>query len=224
MPQLFQRTFFFFFFFFFFFSAYTTRVAKAQTTLQVCPLDVQRLEFTGINETCSRPNDENLCSQCPLTIIQRIVDGGYSVEEINALPIERCLLENLPYMLESGATLLALLALQSCDFDSGNLAANILNNVTFPPPYPGLPTEWLRSNETSSASPPTSSSSSEEEEEEEVAKTSGPPAGEEEQEKKSVPMESSSSSSSSASARARFSTTRVLASCASVVLLASALL
>jgi len=220
MPQLFQRT----FFFFFFFSAYTTRVAKAQTTLQVCPLDVQRLEFTGINETCSRPNDENLCSQCPLTIIQRIVDGGYSVEEINALPIERCLLENLPYMLESGATLLALLALQSCDFDSGNLAANILNNVTFPPPYPGLPTEWLRSNETSSASPPTSSSSSEEEEEEEVAKTSGPPAGEEEQEKKSVPMESSSSSSSSASARARFSTTRVLASCASVVLLASALL
>ena len=221
MPQLFQRT-FFFFFFFFFFSAYTTRVAKAQT-LQACPLDVQRLEFTGINETCSRPNDENLCSQCPLAIIQGIVDGGYSVEEINALPIERCLLENLPYMLESGATLLALLALQSCDFDSGNLAANILNNVTFPPPYPGLPTEWLRSNETSSASPPTSSSSSEEEEEEEVAKTSGPPAGEEEQEKKSVPMESSSSSSS-ASARARSSTTRVLASCASVVLLASALL
>ena len=219
MPQLFQRA---FFFFFFFFSAYTTRVAKAQTTLQACPLDVQRLDFTGINETCSRPNDENLCSQCPLTIIQRIVDGGYSVEEINALPIERCLLENLPYMLESGATLLALLALQSCDFDSGNLAANILNNVTFPPPYPGLPTEWLRSNETSSASPPTSSSS-EEEEEEEVAKTSGPPAGEEEQEKKSVPMEASSSSSS-ASARARSSTTRVLASCASVVLLASALL
>jgi hypothetical protein len=223
MPQLFQRA----FFFFFFFSAYTTRVAKAQTTLQACPLDVQRLDFTGINETCSRPNDENLCSQCPLTIIQRIVDGGYSVEEINALPIERCLLENLPYMLESGATLLALMALSSCDFDSGNLAANILNNVTFPPPYPGLPTEWLRTNETSSASPPTSSSSTaeEEEEEEEVAKTSGPPAGEEEQEKKSVPVEaSSSSSSSSASARARSSTTRVLASCASVVLLASALL
>jgi len=223
MPQLFQRA--FFFFFFFFFSAYTTRVAKAQTTLQACPLDVQRLDFTGINETCSRPNDENLCSQCPLTIIQRIVDGGYSVEEINALPIERCLLENLPYMLESGATLLALMALSSCDFDSGNLAANILNNVTFPPPYPGLPTEWLRTNETSSASPPTSSSSTseeeEEEEEEEVAKTSGPPAGEEEQEKKSVPVESSSSS---ASARARSSTTPVLASCASVVLLASALL
>ena len=220
MPQLFQRA--FFFFFFFFFSAYTTRVAKAQTTLQACPLDVQRLDFTGINETCSRPNDENLCSQCPLTIIQRIVDGGYSVEEINALPIERCLLENLPYMLESGATLLALMALSSCDFDSGNLATNILNNVTFPPPYPGLPTEWLRTNETSSASPPTPS---EEEEEEEVAKTSGPPAGEEEQEKKSVPVEaSSSSSSSSASARARSSTTRVLASCASVVLLASALL
>ena len=223
MPQLFQRAFFFFFFFFFFFSAYTTRVAKAQTTLQACPLDVQRLDFTGINETCSRPNDENLCSQCPLTIIQRIVDGGYSVEEINALPIERCLLENLPSLLENGATLLALLALPSCDFDSDNLAANILNNVTFPPPYPGLPTEWLRTNETSSASPPTPS---EEEEEEEVAKTSGPPAGEEEQEKKSVPVEasSSSSSSSSASARARSSTTRVLASCASVVLLASALL
>jgi hypothetical protein len=220
---MFQRA--FFFFFSFFFSAYTTRVAKAQTT---CPLDVQRLDFAGIGETCGRPNDENLCLQCPLTIIQRIVDGGYSVEEINALPIERCLLENLPSLLENGATLLALLALPSCDFDSDNLAANILNNVTFPPPYPGLPTEWLRTNETSSASPPTSSSSSseEEEEEEEVAKTSGPPASEEEQEKKSVPASSSSSSSSSSSAsvRARSSTTRVLASCASAVLLASALL
>ena len=77
------------------------------------------------------------------------------MEEINALPIERCLLENLPQLLEHGATLLALLALQNCDFNSGNLSMDILNSVVFPPPYPGLPTEWLRNG---TASPSSSSS------------------------------------------------------------------
>ena len=145
-------------FFFYFSIASFTRGAKAQTLLQACPLDTERLDFTGINETCSDPNDRNLCTSCPLTIVQKIVDGGYSVEEINALPIERCLLENLPQLLENGATLLAFIALQSCDFTSGNLATDILNNVTFPPPFPGLPTEWLR-NETMPSLSPSSSSS-----------------------------------------------------------------
>ena len=40
--------------------------------------------------------------------------------------------------------MLALLSLQACDFDSGDLASSILAEVTFPPPFPGLPTEWLR--------------------------------------------------------------------------------
>ena len=206
-------------FFFYFFIASFTRGAKAQTLLQACPLDIERLDFTGINETCSDPNDRNFCTSCPLTIVQKIVDGGYSVEEINALPIERCLLENLPPLLENGATLLAFLALQSCDFTSGNLATDILNNVTFPPPFPGLPTEWLRNeeNETMPSLSPSSSSSPDDDDDQQddasvVAKTNGPPSfeegGKEEEEKLS----------SSAAAMASSSTRRVLISCVVSVL------
>ena len=206
-------------FFFYFFIASFTRGAKAQTLLQECPLDIERLDFTGINETCSDPNDRNLCTSCPLTIVQKIVDDGYSVEEINALPIERCLLENLPQVLENGATLLAFLALQSCDFTSGNLATDILNNVTFPPPFPGLPTEWLRNeeNETMPSLSPSSSSSPDDDDDQQddasvVAKTNGPPSfeegGKEEEEKLS----------SSAAAMASSSTRRVLISCVVSVL------
>ena len=78
-------------------------------TVGACPLETERLDFVGINETCGSASDPHLCTACPLSIVQKIVDGGYSVEEINALPIERCLLENLPQLLEHGATLLALL-------------------------------------------------------------------------------------------------------------------
>ena len=203
-------------FFFYFFIASFTRGAKAQTLLQACPLDIERLDFTGINETCSDPNDRNLCTSCPLTIVQKIVDGGYSVEEINALPIERCLLENLPQVLENGATLLAFLALQSCDFTSGNLATDILNNVTFPPPFPGLPTEWLRNETMPSLSPSSSSSPDDDDDQQDdasvVAKTNGPPSfeegGKEEEEKLS----------SSAAAMASSSTRRVLISCVVSVL------
>jgi len=208
-------------FFFYFFIVSFTRGAKAQTLLQACPFDIERLDFTGINETCSDPNDRNLCISCPLTIVQKIVDGGYSVEEINALPIERCLLENLPQLLENGATLLAFLALQSCDFTSGNLATDILNNVTFPPPFPGLPTEWLRNeeNETMPSLSPSSSSSPDDGGDDQqddasvVAKTNGPPSfeegGKEEEEKLS---------SSAANSVASSSTRRVLISCVVSVL------
>lgn len=211
-------------FFFYFFIASFTRGAKAQTLLQACPLDIERLDFTGINETCSDPNDRNLCTSCPLTIVQKIVDGGYSVEEINALPIERCLLENLPQLLENGATLLAFLALQSCDFTSGNLATEILNNVTFPPPFPGLPTEWLRNeeNETMPSLSPSSSSSPDDGGDDQqddasvVAKTNGPTSseegGKEEEEKLS------SSAAAVANSVASSSTRRVLISCVVSVL------
>ena len=128
---------------------------NAPMVVGACPLETERLDFVGINETCGSASDPHLCTACPLSIVQKIVDGGYSVEEINALPIERCLLENLPQLLEHGATLLALLALQNCDFNSGNLSMDILNSVVFPPPYPGLPTEWLRNG---TASPSSSSS------------------------------------------------------------------
>ena len=204
-------------FFFYFFIASFTRGAKAQTLPQACPLDIERLDFTGINETCSDPNDRNLCTSCPLTIVQKIVDGGYSVEEINALPIERCLLENLPQLLENGGKLLAFLALQSCDFTSGNLATDILNNVTFPPPFPGLPTEWLRNETMPSLSPSSSSSPDDGDDDQQddasvVAKTNGPPSeegGKEEEEKLS----------SSAAAMASSSTVRrVLVSCVVSVL------
>ena len=206
-------------FFFYFFIASFTRGAKAQTLLQACPLDIERLDFTGINETCSDPNDRNLCTSCPLTIVQKIVDGGYSVEEINALPIERCLLENLPQVLENGATLLAFLALQSCDFTSGNLATDILNNVTFPPPFPGLPTEWLRNeeNETMPSLSPSSSSSPDDDDDQQddasvVAKTNGPPSFEEGGKEEEEKLSSSAAAMASSSAR------RVLISCVVSVL------
>ena len=208
-------------FFFYFFIASFTRGAKAQTLLQACPLDIERLDFIGINETCSDPNDRNLCTSCPLTIVQKIVDGGYSVEEINALPIERCLFENLPQLLENGATLLAFLALQSCDFTSGNLATDILNNVTFPPPFPGLPTEWLRNeeNETMPSLSPSSSSSpddgggdDQQDDASVVAKTNGPPSSEEGGKEEEAKLSSPSSSASSSSTR------RVLVSCVVSVL------
>lgn len=203
-------------FFFYFFIASFTRGAKAQTLLQACPLDIERLDFTGINETCSDPNDRNLCTSCPLTIVQKIVDGGYSVEEINALPIERCLLENLPQLLENGATLLAFIALQSCDFTSGNLATDILNNVTFPPPFPGLPTEWLRNETMPSLSPSSSSSPDDDDDQQDdasvVAKTNGPPSSEE------GGKEEEEKLSSSAAAMASSSTRRVLVSCVVSVL------
>ena len=206
-------------FFFYFFIASFTSGAKAQTLLQACPLDIERLDFTGINETCSDPNDRNLCTSCPLTIVQKIVDGGYSVEEINALPIERCLLENLPQLLENGATLLAFLALQSCDFTSGNLATDILNNVTFPPPFPGLPTEWLRNeeNETMPSLSPSSSSSPDDDDDQQddasvVAKTNGPPSFEEGGKEEEEKLSSSAAAMASSSAR------RVLISCVVSVL------
>ena len=122
-------------------------------------------------------------------------------------------------LLENGATLLAFLALQSCDFTSGNLATDILNNVTFPPPFPGLPTEWLRNeeNETMPSLSPSSSSSPDDDDDQQddasvVAKTNGPPSfeegGKEEEEKLS----------SSAAAMASSSTRRVLISCVVSVL------
>ena len=49
--------------------------------------------------------------------------------------------------------MLALLSLQACDFDSGDLASSILAEVTFPPPFPGLPTEWLRNGNETPPSP-----------------------------------------------------------------------
>ena len=96
----------------------------------------------------------------------------------------------MPQLLEHGATILALLALQNCDFNSGNLSMDILNSVVFPPPYPGLPTEWLRNG---TASPSSSSSDDGAYSSQDVSKAAGPSsANTQEQEKDaSVPMESS---------------------------------
>ena len=168
----------------------SSKVGVNAQTVGACPLETERLDFVGINETCGSASDPHLCTACPLSIVQKIVDGGYSVEEINALPIERCLLENLPQLLEHGATLLALLALQNCDFNSGNLSMDILNSVVFPPPYPGLPTEWLRNGTTS---PSSSSSDDGAYSSQDVSKAAGPSSADTQEQEKdaSVPMESS---------------------------------
>jgi hypothetical protein len=66
---------------------------------ETCTLEATRLDFNFTDGVCARPADPNLCTTCPLRIIQTIVSAGYSVEEINAMPIERCLVENLSLLL-----------------------------------------------------------------------------------------------------------------------------
>ena len=75
-------------------------------------------------------------------------------------------------------------------FNSGNLSMDILNSVVFPPPYPGLPTEWLRNG---TASPSSSSSDDGAYSSQDVSKAAGPSSADTQEQEKdaSVPMESS---------------------------------
>ena len=130
-------------------------VSAQETGSNSCSLDIERLNFDGINATCSKPNAENLCIDCPLDIIQRIVDAGYNLEDVETLQISRCFLTYLPNLLQNGVTLLALMKLQTYDIDLGDSVEDILSRVKLlaPAPAPPLPTDWLRNSSDIPASP-----------------------------------------------------------------------
>ena len=96
---------------------------------KTCDLDITRIDLKGLNASCGDAVEpELLCDKCITFLAQRIVDAGYSKEELEELPLDSCATDNLSFLLEAGASIGAFLKVSQCP----RTGVNIYQNVVFP--------------------------------------------------------------------------------------------